>query len=485
MPELPLLDGILKYIRENNISFCMPGHKNGKGFYNTSIGREFADNILKFDITEVNGVDNLHNQKGIILDASERLRDFYGSKKSYFLVNGSTSGNMIMLFSSFNEGDKILVERNCHNSILNAIIMRKLNPVYLKNIISKRLNAPAAINLEHFLQVIRKNTDAKGVVITYPNYYGLCSNLKFIIKEAKKYNMKVLVDCAHGAHFGVHPDLPESAVKLGADMVVTSAHKTLCSLTQSAYLHVNNERDIDKVDFYFDAFSSTSPSYISLCSMDYARFYLEKYGHRDYGELIRRNQYYRNKVNSMEGFSVIGREDISKFNSECVKEKNILPGIWNIDLTRYIINLDKDHSGNLLSNYLRKTGIQCEMSDSSNVILIFSPFNQEEEYEKLCHELKNCNLKQLKYKRMDLMEYGIPEIRILPYEVLNAEKQMVDLKNCINRISGVNVIPYPPGVPIVLAGELINKDVAKIIEYYAKSVPDLIGVKDNKIKVLK
>ncbi|MHC6181379.1 aminotransferase class I/II-fold pyridoxal phosphate-dependent enzyme [Clostridium sp. JNZ X4-2] len=485
MPELPLLEGVLKYIEENNILFCMPGHKNGKGFYNTSIGRKFVNNILKFDITEVDGVDNLHNQKGIILDASKHLRDFYGSKKSYFLVNGSTSGNMIMLFSSFNEGDKILVERNCHNSIFNSIIMRKLKPVYLKNIISKRLNAPISIDLEHFLQVLKENTDAKGIVVTYPNYYGICSNLKFIMQEAKKYNMKVLVDCAHGSHFGVHPDLPESAVKLGADMIVTSAHKTLSSLTQSAYLHVNNDRDIDKADFYFDVFSSTSPSYIALCSMDYARFYLEKYGYGDYGELIKRNQYYRNRINSISGLSIIGKEDIVKFNRSRIREKNMVASAWNIDLTRYIINLDKNYSGDLLLKYLRKSGIQCEMSDGSNVILIFSPFNNQEEYEALYNTLRNCNLKRLEYKRSNIIEYEIPEIKMMPYEAANAEKQIVDLQDSLGKVSGVNIIPYPPGVPILLIGELINKDILETIGYYSKSGVDLMGVKDNKIKVIK
>lgn len=484
MSELPLLNGVLKYIKENNISFCMPGHKNGRGFYNTSIGRKFADNILKFDITEIEGVDNLHNQKGIILDASERLRDFYGSKKSYFLVNGSTSGNMIMLFSSFNEGDKILVGRSCHSSIFNGIIMRKLKPVYLKNIISKRLNAPVSIDLEHFLQIIKKNKDAKGIVVTYPNYYGLCSNLKLIIEEAKKYNMKVLVDCAHGAHFGIHPDLPKSAVKLGADMVVTSAHKTLCSLTQSAYLHVNNEDDIDRADFYFDVFSSTSPSYIALCSMDYARFYLEEYGCRDYGKLIKRNQYYGEKINSVSGLSIIGREDIASFNRKHSMDAN-LPDIWDMDTTRYVINLEKNFDGNLLLKYLRKCGIQCEMSDSSNVILIFSPFNRKEEYDALYNALKNCNLDKLKHKCLDIVEYDIPEAKMLPWEALRREKQGVSLGDSVGKISGVNVIPYPPGVPILLMGELIDRNIVEIISYYVENGADLIGIKDNEIKIIK
>ncbi|WP_368489453.1 aminotransferase class I/II-fold pyridoxal phosphate-dependent enzyme [Clostridium sp. BJN0013] len=479
MSELPLLEGVLKYIEENNISFCMPGHKNGRGFFNTSIGRKFIDNILKFDITEVDGVDNFHNPKSIILDASERLRDFYGSKKSYFLVNGSTSGNMIMLFSSFNEGDKVLVERNCHSSVFNGIIMRKLNPVYLKNIISTRLNAPVCINLEHFLKTLDENKDAKGIIVTYPNYYGICSNLEFIIEKAREYNMKILVDCAHGAHFGVHESLPESAVKMGADMVVTSTHKTLPSFTQTAYLHINNEEDLDKVDFYSKVFLSTSPSYVALCSMDYARFYLEKYGYKDYEKLIEISEYYRDKINLIKGFSIIGKKDISVHN------KNLPSSVWDIDLTRYTINLEEGYSANLLLDYLRKSRIQAEMSDNFNVVLIFSPFNKKEEFEKLYRALKNCDLKNFTHKKIDIMEYEIPKMGILPYEIINSETETINIESSLGRIAAINVTPYPPGIPLLLMGEIIDRNILEIIKYYVKSGLDIIGIRDNKIRVVK
>jgi arginine/lysine/ornithine decarboxylase len=479
LSELPLLEGVLKYIEENNISFCMPGHKNGRGFFNTSIGRKFIDNILKFDITEVDGVDNLHNPKSIILDASEHLRDFYGSEKSYFLVNGSTSGNMIMLFSSFNEGDKVLVERNCHSSIFNGIIIRKLNPVYLKNIISTRLNAPICINLEHFLEILDKNKDAKGIIITYPNYYGICSNLEFIIEKAREYNMKILVDCAHGSHFGVHEKLPKSPVKMGADMVVTSAHKTLSSLTQTAYLHVNNKEDLDKVDFYFKIFLSTSPSYIALCSMDYARFYLEKYGHRDYEKLIEISKHYRDKINSIKGFSIIEKKDI------LVHNEKLPPSVWNLDSTRYIINLEKGHSANLLLDYLRKSKIQAEMSDDFNVVLIFSPFNKEEEFEKLYRVLKDCNLKKIRHRKIDMIEYEMPRMKLRPYEVVNLESEIINTETSLGRVSAVNIIPYPPGIPLLLMGEIIDRNILSIIRYYVKAGLDIVGIKDNKISVVK
>jgi arginine/lysine/ornithine decarboxylase len=491
LSELPILEGILKYVKEENISFCMPGHKGGRGFINTPIGKEFIENFLKCDVTEVDGLDNLHNSEGIIKEAQDLLGHFYGSEKSYFLVNGSTSGNLSMVFSSFNEGDKIIVERNCHRSIFNAIIMRKLKPVYVKNIISEILNAPLSIDLEHFLQVLDKNKDAKGIIVTYPNYYGICGNLKYIIEQGRKYGMRILVDSAHGSHFGIHENLPESAVRLGADMIVTSAHKTLPSLTQTSYLHINNGQDIKKTDFYVSAFSSTSPSYLFLCAMDYARFYLNKYGNEQYGRLLDISTYYRDKINKIEGIHIFGKEDIKIFNGYINRNREIndfiygIDTIVDIDITRYVINLKEGYCGHLLLKYLKRYGIQAEMSDNSNVVLIFSPFNEEEEFQKLYKVLKMCNLDEFKDKYINLINFDIPEIELLPYEVMEKEKQYVKLKESLGRISAVNIVPYPPGVPVLTMGEVIDKNCLDTIFYCKNNGVDILGIKDDQVEVVK
>lgn len=495
MSELPILEGILKYVKEENISFCMPGHKGGRGFINTPIGKEFIENFLKCDVTEVDGLDNLHKAEGIIKEAQELLSNFYGSKKSYFLVNGSTSGNLAMIFSSFNEGDKVIVERNCHRSIFNAIIMRKLKPVYVKNIIIQELNAPLSVDLEHFSQVLDNNKDAKGIIVTYPNYYGVCGNLKYIIEQGRKYGMKILVDAAHGSHFGIHEDLPESAVKLGADMIVTSTHKTLPSLTQTSYLHVNDGQDIKKTDFYVSAFLSTSPSYLFLCAMDYARFYLSKYGNEQYGRILNISSYYRNKINEIEGIYILGKEDINNFNRYVNKNRKVndftcgIDTISDIDTTRYVINLKNGYSGHLLLQYLKSHGIQAEMSDTSNVVLIFSPFNVEMEFQKLYEILKTCNLDELKdkdiNKYINIINFDIPKGELLPYQVMEKEKEYISLKESLGRISGANIVPYPPGVPVLVMGEVIDKNCLDTIFYYKDNGLDILGIKNDQIEVVK
>lgn len=472
MSKIPLVEGILNYLKENNIRFSMPGHKGRKGFTTTEVGKELLDNFIDIDITEVEGVDNLHNAEGIIKESQELLSRFYGSKRSYFLVNGSTSGNLTMIFSSFNEGDKVIVERNCHKSIFNGIILRKLKPVYIKNKIHNKYNAPLSIDEEHFLQVLEDNKDAKGIIITYPNYYGICLDLKFIINEAKKRNMKVLIDSAHGAHFQGCENLPESAVNLGADMVVMSTHKTLPSFTQTAYLHVNNENDIEKAEFYLKVFLSTSPSYMFMCSMDYARYYLQEKGEDDYNKLIKRADKYRGKINMLKGFHVLDKEDL-------IYEK------CDIDLSRYIINVEKGYSGEKLLKYLRKNKIQAEMNDSQNVVLIFSPFNGEDEFKRLYEVLKNCSIDRLKSEYHNILSHNIPKSSLMPYEVIEKNKKILDIEKAIGNICAEDIVPYPPGIPLINLGEVIDKEVIESLKYYLNNGVEVIGINkiDNKIKI--
>jgi len=478
VPRLPIVDALLKYKEEENSYFAMPGHKMGKAYEDTKEGKILLDNFIKFDITEVEGLDNLHNPTSIIKEGQEQLANYYGCKKSYFLVNGSTSGNMIMIFATFKEGDKIIVERNCHRSVFNSIILRKLKPIYVMNEVSEKYDAPFSINKKHLFKLIKENQDARGILLTYPNYYGICTELEEIVKEAKKYNMKVLIDCAHGAHFGVIDELPDNPLKLGCDMVVQSAHKTLPSLTQTSFLHVNCDELLDEVNFYTSMFLTTSPSYLFLASMDYSRYYLQKYGSKDYSILINLCEEYRRKINLIGFYHIIDEHDIIK-NSSSTRNKVY------IDKTRYIINVPKGFSGHLLLDYLKANKIQCEMSDSRNVVLIFATSNTRDDFDKLYRILKECNKDTLIDKYVKPMQFEIPLIDKLPWETLNMKKVECSIKDSINKVCGQAIVPYPPGVPLIMPGEIITKDIIDIIGYYIDNNVTLLGVKENNLIIIK
>ena len=352
--------------------------------------------------------------------------------------------------------------------------MRKLKPVYIKNKIHSKYDAPLPLDKEHFSYLINENKDAKGIIVTYPNYYGICLDLPYVISMAKQHGMKVLVDAAHGAHFGASKLLPENPLKMGADMVVMSAHKTLPSLTQTAFLHIGDGVDISKVDFYVSAFLSTSPSYMLLCSMDYARFYIQEYGNEHYDKLIKTCQINREKINSLGTFYILGEEDLRDMSISYDNR-------YSIDLTRYILNVPKGYSGHKLLEYLRENNIQAEMSDSRNVILIFSTFNKEQDFKRLYIALKNCDMNILKQEYVDLIDYDMPMSVMHPYEVMDKEKTMVELKHSEGKISAVAIVPYPPGIPIVMPGEKLGEKSIAVIQYYIQANVTVLGIDEGKV----
>lgn len=474
MSRLPIIDTLKQYKDKNFNYYAMPGHKMGQEFEATIEGKMLVENFIKFDITEVDGMDNLHNPTGIIKESQQLLSRYYKSEKSYYLVNGSTSGNMIMIFTAFEENDKIIVERNCHRSVFNSIMLRKLKPIYIKNKINEKYDAPFSIDKEHLLSIIKDNPDARGILLTYPNYYGICADLQDVINEAKKHNMVVLVDGAHGAHFGISEKLPHTALDLGCDMVVNSAHKTLPSLTQTAFLHVNNKELINKADFYMSIFSTTSPSYVFLASMEYSRYYMETYGKDAYEELIQLCEEYRRRIENIGFYHIICEEDVDK-DSELL----IL-----LDKTRYVINVPKGYSGHELLNYLLNNNIQAEMSDNRNVVLIFSPTTTRADMERLYEVLKSCDINILITQYIKPIDYSIPMTIKLPWEVLHMEKETCSVEDSLNRICGQPIVPYPPGIPLVMAGEVITKGVIENINYYKDRQVDLLGLDGQRVIVL-
>lgn len=466
----PVIDAIVNYIKESNIPFSMPGHKNGRAFNVDIENFDFMRLLIEGDLTEVEGLDNLHKPEGAIKESLELLARAYKAKKSYFLVNGSTSGNLAMIFSAFKEGDKVLVDRGCHKSIFNGIIMRKLKPIYIQTMISEKLNMPLTIDVEEVKRYI-KYEDIKGVVLTYPTYYGITYDLKEIIDQCRDNHVLSIVDCAHGAHFGFNDKLPKNPIELGANMAVVSAHKTLPALTQTAYLHIGEGIDTGLVDFYVGAFSTTSPSYMFMMTLDYARAYVNENGQEQYDNLIRLCDELREKLINHKVFKILSGED--------------LPKKFNLDPSRIIINCRKGYSGHKLLAYLRSEGIQGEMSDNSNVVLIPSMFSTAEDFQKLYRALKECPLEIIEKQEMIIEKGIIGEIIIKPYEAMIKEKVHISFKDAEGYVAGDNIIPYPPGIPIVMMGEMINHHVIKLIENYKDNNVTILGMEKDYIKVIK
>ncbi|WP_291650445.1 aminotransferase class I/II-fold pyridoxal phosphate-dependent enzyme [Clostridium sp.] len=468
MNKAPLLEELLKYHKEENLILSMPGNKSGKAFLRDSLGKKFKENLGALDITEVDPLDNLHCPEGVIKEAEELLAKTYNVRKAYFLVNGSSSGNLASIFAAFKEGDEVLVERNCHKSIYNGLILRKLKVIYIDAVIDEDIGVFMPPREKEINEALSKAVNPKGIIITSPNYFGISYDIEKKINELKEKGIKVIIDSAHGAHFGVNKDLPKSLASLG-DYVVLSAHKTLPSLTQGAYLLVNNNEE--NIDFYVKTFMTTSPSYLIMASLDYARYYLDNYGKDDYGNLIERAEKWKEKINLLGKVRVINDENL--FYK------------YAIDKSRYLIILNKGYSGHKLLDYLRVNKIQAEMSFSRGVVLIFSPSNTEEDFEKLYLSIKNLNINVLKTNEKNAVLSKVSPVKVLePYEVFNLNSTSLDINDVLGKIAKEAIVPYPPGIPLICAGEKITKEAIDIIKEYIENSLKVIGVQDNFIRVI-
>ena len=465
--RIPLLEEVLKYKKEDNLILSMPGNKSGIGFLRDDIGKEFVNDMGFLDITEVDPLDNLHCPEGVIKEAQELLAQTYGVKKAYFVVNGSTAGNLASIFDAFNEGDEILVERNCHKSVYNGLILRKLKVKYIEPVIHEDKGIFLPPTEKEIYEALKDCSNAKGIILTYPNYFGIGYDIFSTLEKLKSRGLTIIIDGAHGAHYGVSEELPKSIVKY-ADYIVLSAHKTLPSLTQGSYLLVNNDNN---VDFYLRAFMTTSPSYLIMSSLDYSRYYLDNYGREDYKKLITLANKWASKINSLDKVNVLRKED--------------LPIGYDLDLSRYILTVSKEYSGHKLLDYLRSKKIQCEMSFEGGVVLILSTFNVENDFERIYDTLKKLDLESIKDKIYQNYYSIIPKKVLEPYEVFNKEYEYVDINESIGRVSKETLTPYPPGIPLVCCGEVISKEAINIIDGYIRNNKTVIGLEEWSVKVIK
>ena len=466
--KTPLLDEVLKYKKEENLIFSMPGNKCGKVFLKDNIGKEFVDTMGYLDITEVDPLDNLHAPEGIILEAQQLLAKTYGVKKAYFMVNGSTGGNLCSIFAAFNEGDEVLVERNCHKSIYNGLILRKLKVKYIEPLIDEKLGIFVPPDKKNIYDAIEQYENLKGIILTYPSYFGITYDIEEVLLDLKKRGLKIVVDSAHGAHFIANNKLPKAIYGI-PDYVVLSAHKTLPALTQGSYLLSNT--DDNDVEFYLNTFMTTSPSYLIMSSLDYARYYLDEYGYDEYERLINKAEKYRSIINSLNKVHIISKEDLAED--------------YDIDKSRYIVTVSKEYSGHKLLEYLREQGIQCEMSFASGVVLLLSPINDDDDFKKLLKSFENLQLKDIRQDNYSKYYSFIPKKVLEPYEVFKKECKYIKINEADKNIACEAIIPYPPGIPLLCPGEVITKEAIDIIDDYISNNRSVIGIKNKEyIKVV-
>ncbi|MGM9987838.1 MAG: aminotransferase class I/II-fold pyridoxal phosphate-dependent enzyme [Bacillaceae bacterium] len=472
----PLLDAHQQYVQKDIIPFDVPGHKRGNG--NNYLQDLFGKQTMKLDVNSLPELDQLSHPTGVIKESQALMADAYSADAAFFMVNGTSSSVHAMILSACKPGDKILLPRNIHKSAINALILSGAVPIYMDVEIEEQLGIATTVSDKVVIETIFAHRDAKAILLLNPSYWGFCANLKKIVGYAKKYNILVLVDEAHGAHFPFHKDLPPSAISLGADLVATSIHKTGGALTQSSVLLANKGNiDLQHVAMIINMIQSTSASYLLMSSLDGARKNLVLHGNEIFNELLPLIKHAKKEINQIPGLSTYGSEIIGS------------NGIYNLDETKIAIHVSEiGLTGFEVYEILRKEyRIQMELGDAYNVLAIVSLGDDERTLKSLVDALRD--LSKSYFKRNNSLSRQLiprlqPEVIMNPREAFYAEKEMVSLQDSIGRISGESLMAYPPGIPILSPGERITAETIEYIAFLKKQQANLTDAKDVHIETL-
>ncbi|MBN2853518.1 MAG: aminotransferase class V-fold PLP-dependent enzyme [Clostridia bacterium] len=446
----PINDFLWTNNKKKLISFHMPGHNSTKGF--DAVQKR---NLVKYDITEMYGADNLQNPRGIIKESLGLISKQEGCMKSYFLVNGSTSGNQIVIkYISIHDGE-LLVSRDCHKSVVNSAIMFSTKIHFVYNKYDNENNVFLPMSLETIREAVEKNDKIKYVLITSPNYYGLVADIRAISDYLHERDIILIVDQAHGCHFKKSPLFPDGALKQNADIVIESTHKTLSSLNQGALLHINSEKiDMKMMTKVVNALLTTSPSYPLMSTIEKSVLTDD----RDKYEILYRNiQEFRKKVK----FKFLDNRDFSRLVIK-VKETGM--------------------TGYEVKRYLYDQGIAIEMADLFNIVIIAVPSNTRSEFRKLYQALNKLEIKKGNHDIS--LNIPIAKRELDMFAAFKMSFKRVHLDEAKGCICGTIVIPYPPGIPVLCYGELIEDASIEFIKAVVKSGGEVIGIEDDMLDII-
>lgn len=466
----PIFDELKKLDNREKVSFHTPGHK-GK-----NILIQWGDYIPYIDTTELPGTDNLHDPVGVIKESQDLAAKAFGARKTIYSVNGTTGGIYIALATITNPGDTILIQRESHKSIYNGAILNRLNLEYIYTKYNEKYNLYAGIDPNEVELKLKENPNIKAVVITYPNYYGICSNIKKIAEIVHKYDKILLVDEAHGSHFVFSDRLPISSLKAGADIVVQSTHKTLPSFTQTSMIHVGTQRvNIPKLESMSALYQTTSPSYLFMTSLEMARAYMEEEG----SSRLNRNIDSINNLMDMLKYN----DDIYIFTGDEYDST-----IHNKDITKILLGIEGISGTDLSKILMNDYGIYLEMADFYYTLALSSVMNEVEDFERLIEAIKDIANNRPDNKTVPVSP-SLPKANtdIPIYEAFYSDNGIVELEKSIGKVSSSFIIPYPPGIPLICPGEKIAEELVDYIRLAMNigiEIIGLMGYNKEKIKVV-
>ena len=471
--DAPIYEALEQFRRMRIVPFDVPGHKRGRG--NPELSELLGDRCVNIDVNSMKPLDNLCHPVSVIKAAEELAAEAFGSAHAFLMVGGTTSAVQSMALACCKKGDKIIMPRNVHRSIINALVLCGARPVYVNPDVDRHLGISLGMKVEQVEQAIRDNPDAVAVFVNNPTYYGICSDLRTIVEAAHSHGMKVLVDEAHGTHFYFGESFPVTAMAAGADMASVSMHKSGGSLTQSSLLLVGKDMHPGYVRQIINLTQTTSASYLLLASLDISRRNLALRGREAFAKVAELAEYAREEINRIGGYYAFGDELVNR------------DSVYAFDPTKLSVHtLDIGLAGIEVYDILRdEYDIQIEFGDLGNMLAYLSIGDRKQEVERLVSALADIKRRYQKDKTgMLSQEYIPPRVVMTPQESFYAPKEQLPIQEAEGRICSEFVMCYPPGIPILAPGEEITDEIIEYILYAKEKGCSMTGPEDEKIEKL-
>lgn len=472
--KAPIYEALEEFRRNRVVPFDVPGHKRGRG--NPELVKLFGKQCVELDVNSMKPLDNLCHPISVIKEAEVLAADAFGAAHAFLMVGGTTSAVQTMVLTACKSGEKIILPRNVHRSVINALVVNGATPIYVNPDTDKRLGIALGMKISQVEKAIEENPDAVAILVNNPTYYGICSNLRKIVEIAHAHNMMVLVDEAHGTHFYFGEDMPVTAMAAGADMASVSMHKSGGSLTQSSFLLAGPRVSAGYVRQVINLTQTTSASYLLMASLDISRRNLALRGKESFRQVREIAEYARRELNKIGGYYAYGKELVNG------------DSVYDFDTTKLtVFTLDIGLAGIEVYDLLRdEYDIQLELGDIGNVLAYISIGDRMREVERLVSAL--YDIKRIYSKdRAGLFdhEYINPQVVLTPQEAFYAVKEeMIPIRETKGRVCTEFVMSYPPGIPILAPGERITQEIIDYILYAKEKGCSLTGPEDEKCERL-
>ena len=475
--KAPLYEALEKFRKQRVVPFDVPGHKRGRG--NPELVQLLGEKCVGMDVNSMKPLDNLCHPVSVILEAEALAADAFGAAHAFFMVGGTTSSVQSMVLSACKAGDKIILPRNVHRSVINALVLCGAEPVYVNPKVDSKLGISLGMELGDVKKAIDENPTAAAVLVNNPTYYGICSNIKEIVELAHSHGMLALADEAHGTHFYFGDGLPISAMKAGADMSAVSMHKSGGSLTQSSLLLLSDSVKEGYVSQIINLTQTTSASYLLMSSLDISRRNLALRGKESFAKVVEMASYAREEINDIGGYYAYGKELVNG------------DSVYDFDVTKLsVYTRDIGLAGIEVYDLLRdEYDIQIEFGDIGNILAYISIGDRIQDIERFVGAL--ADIKRLYAKDTKGMlsnEYIAPKVVTTPQKAFYAQKESLPLKAASGRVCSEFVMCYPPGIPILAPGEVVTDEIINYIEYAKEKGCSMQGTEDptiSRINVLK